>query len=92
MTYTPEQLQAAIDKARVPVPDAPLMWSQADWNRNAHLDTLQAILNRHGGRYITRYPNTYQCGCGGTWPCPDVETVTEALTRMGALEAVESGG
>jgi hypothetical protein len=86
---THDELTQAITAARIHDVQTHMQPDFAEeWN--AHLDTLQAILDRHTPDH--GYPQW--CGVCKTgsfhaenvdWPCPDVEIVESALRNMGAL-------
>jgi len=88
---THADLLAAIDKARADETTATTaaLGLRGNDERNAHLDTLRAILDLH-------QPYDAEVGVVGGpdwccvkervhWPCASVQVVADALTRMGAL-------
>lgn len=83
------QLQDAITVARSTGGNA--IWTgHPMWNwakeRNAHLDTLQAILDRHRpDGMASDWCEACDPDSLGEWPCPDVLTVETALRNMGAI-------
>jgi hypothetical protein len=89
MTYTHDQLVAAVEEERPPLGS---VLANSAWvrERNAYLDTLAAVLELHTmGTY--RSGETFCDVCVSDtsgivwWPCPTVAIVVDALTRMGAL-------
>lgn len=75
--YTHADLLAAIDKARPDHPDDLLaLYVSA---KNAHLDTLRAILDLH-------LVSDYCCDVLDEPVCPTVQVVADALRTMGALD------